>query len=187
MTPDLKRLCEAAWKAEADGHFTDHLGEQSVDDACDADRTRYEAIVRAVLMALRETGDEPLAAAAVDLLREVTDPWDCMPREMDEFFVLASEGPEVWGPAEERIRPHMKRAFGAMLNAILAEPAASDGVVRDEDGDVLVPSGVSAEVRDARAFISGPAPSADYIVGAGIRIYDEDGRPFQPSPKPEEW
>ena len=113
MTPDLKRLCDAAGNVELD-MYPDYLRDEEA-----------EKVVRAVLTALRAPAADTLAAASVDFLRDVTDPWDCMPAQMDEAFGLPTEGAEVWAPAEERIRPRVQRSFAAMIDAILGEPATA--------------------------------------------------------------
>lgn len=112
MTPDLQRLCQVAEEAF----------ERVFNGDAEITPGGSETIVRAVLAALREPAQDTLAAASVDLLRDVTDPWDCMPAQMDEAFGLPTEGAEVWAPAEERIRPRVRRSFAAMIDAILGEP-----------------------------------------------------------------
>ncbi|MCJ2084577.1 hypothetical protein MKK88_01020 [Methylobacterium sp. E-005] len=64
MTPDMKRLCDAVWSAEATPTFREATGERSSDDATSHERGRYQAIVRSVLMALREPSDEATSHAS---------------------------------------------------------------------------------------------------------------------------
>lgn len=102
MTPDLKRLCEAA--------------EPSIDQAIiDADWGRdinVEAIVRAVLTELREPRKAAIEAGAVAFD-------DAVDRSYD------SDGNGTMRPCVGLIRGYQTDIFTAMIDAILAEPATA--------------------------------------------------------------